>query len=145
MSSLDILRTCSYALNWLLYFYLVHHIFPKKLNSMHIMLIICMTIIGSLISSNLFYLNFIYKNIVSLIIFISTCYIIYHKPLKRLLMIYIYNFILSIIGEALIAPIFIDSNLSLSSWSLAFTMQNLFSLLKLKYFLSFITKRFTIF
>ncbi|OUQ34686.1 hypothetical protein [Massilimicrobiota timonensis] len=141
MSSLDILRTCSYALNWLLYFYLVHHIFPKKLNSMHIILIICMTIIGSLISSNLFYLNFIYKNIVSLIIFISTCYIIYHKPLKRLLMIYIYNFILSIIGEALIAPIFIDSNLSLSSWSLAFTMQNLFFFIEIKIFLIFYHKK----
>ena len=141
MSSLDILRTCSYALNWLLYFYLVHHIFPKKLHSIHIILIISMTIIGSLLSANLFYLNFIYKNIVSLTIFISTSYIIYHKPLKRLLMIYIYNFILSIIGEAFIAPIFIDSNLSLPSWSLAYIMHNLFFYIEIKIFLFFYHKK----
>ena len=61
-------------------------------------------------------------------------------------MIYIYNFILSIIGEAVIAPIFIDFQSFIVLMVPRFYYAKLiFSLLKLKYFLSFITKRFTIF
>lgn len=134
---LSSLRTCSYALNWILYFYFVQKIFLRKLTFKDYLIMAIAVILGSYISATSFYLHFIAKNILSFCLFTLICWYLYKKSFQRICIIYIYNYILAIIGEAIVAPIFLQAPSTLTSWFFAYLMHNLILFIEIKIFLIF--------
>lgn len=137
---LSFFRICSYALNWILYFYFIQNIFLKKLTLKDYLIMITAIILGSFISATSFYLHFVAKNILSFSLFTLTCYYLYKKTFRRIIILYIYNYIFAIIGEALVAPIFLQSPATSLSWIFAYIMHNLILFIEIKIFLIFHNK-----